>query len=858
MNHRLGKTGMKTAAFLMSFCLAGSILPLQSVWAAENNDEKSADKQNGSSEAAEKDETVYVKLNADGTKKEVIVSDWLKNTENTKSLEDSSNLENIKNVKGDEAYAEDDDGNIIWHTDGNDIYYQGTTDKELPVSVKITYYLDGQEISPQKLAGKSGKVTIRYEYTNNSKSKVMIKGREETIATPFAVATGLVLPSEHFSNVSVSGGKVISDGSNQIAAGIVFPGLKESLKLEDLELAKNIELPDSLEITADAKDFQLDMSASVITGNIFEELGLSEIGGADELSDALNELSSASKQLVNGSGELLDGVTKLKAASGTFKSGIDTLYEKTGELSDGLDELNEKTGTLTDGLSQLNSQKETFADGVFSLTEGAGAADAGAKNLSGGIAGYTAGADSLSGGVLAYTAGADSLASGALAYTGGASKLNDGIGELAASAGKLPEAVNSLNDGAQQLNDGAKKLPDEAAAKALTQACGAVADGIGQINETVKMLEKALEAAGSQEGVQAVTELVRTSMTTLKDNDSQVLALLNEAKSIQGSIDSVKGLAPQVIQDKVNSLENEYTAKLETAISQLNANIALEDELVSKLTAFGGGSLDLDGLKEALGSLEWQTSKDNPDGLYAGASKVSESVGAVLDGTQALKPGIAALADGTQKLAESAASLPDGISALLKGGRQLVKEGEALSKGAGQVQASSGQLNDGAKTLSSQSKALNGGAVQLQKGTEALYGGVMTLSGGVASLSDGVAALAEGGLLLKDGTAVLADGGRQLYGGVKTLRDGGTELTGGINKLYDGALALKDGMSEFDKDGIGQLKTVMDDELSVTADRMNAVIEAGKAYQTFTKLADGMRGSVKFMIETDGIKSRDK
>lgn len=858
MNHRLGKTGMKTAAFLMSFCLVGSALPLQAVWAGENSGENSADKQNDKSETVGKDETVYVKLNADGTQKEVIVSDWLKNTENVKSLEDSSDLKNIKNVKGDEAYTKDDDGNILWHTDGSDIYYQGTTDKELPVSVKITYYLDGQKITPKELAGKSGKVTIRYEYKNNSKSKVVIDGKEETIATPFAVATGLILPSEHFSNVSVSGGKVISDGSNQMVAGIVFPGLKESLNLENSELAKNIELPDSLEITADAKDFQLDMSASVITGSIFEELGLSHVDGADELGDALNELSDASKQLVDGSGELLDGVAKLKDASGTFKSGIDTLYEKTGELSDGLNELNEKTGTFADGLSQLNSQKKAFTDGVASLADGAGEADDGAKALSEGVAAYTKGADSLSGGVLDYTSGADSLAQGAVAYTEGAAALNGGIGKLAASAEELPEAVNHLNEGAQQLKDGAAKLPDEETSGALKEACKSVADGVGQVNETIKALEKALESVESQESVQAVTELVRTSMTTLKNNDSQVLALLNEAKSIQGGIDSVKGLAPQAIQDKVNSLENEYAAKLETAISQLNANIALEDELVSKLAAFDEGSLDMDGLKAALKSLEWQTSKDNQDGLYAGAIKVSESVGAVLDGTEALKPGINALADGTQKLADSAAPLTEGIGALKEGGSQLVGQGEALSKGAAQVQAASKQLNDGAKALSSQSKALNAGAGQLQNGTAALHNGVMTLSGGVAALSDGVAALAEGGLLLKDGTDALADGGYQLYNGVKTLRDGGEELTDGISQLYDGALTLNDGMKEFDNDGIGQLKTVMEDELSVMADRMNAVIDAGNDYQTFTKLADGMQGSVKFIIETDGIKSEDK
>ena len=149
-------------------------------------------------------------------------------------------------------------------------------------------------------------------------------------------------------------------GTNNIVAGMVFPGLSDSLNLKDSELTKDVKLPETIEITADAEDFQIDLSATVVTSSIFDELGLDDIDSVDELTNALDELTDASTQLVDGSGQLLDGVSELKDASGEFASGIDTLYEKSGELADGLTTLDQSTGTLTEGLNQLNNKKQTL------------------------------------------------------------------------------------------------------------------------------------------------------------------------------------------------------------------------------------------------------------------------------------------------------------------------------------------------------------------------------------------------------------------------------------------------------------------------------------------------------------------
>ena len=253
----------------------------------------------------EKEETVYVKAQADGTVDRTIVSSWLKNEDGADQIEDVSELKDIKNVKGDETFTQNGKS-ITWQAAGNDIYYQGETDKELPVGVKVTYYLDGKEISPEELAGKSGKVRIRFDYTN--------KSRVGEVYTPFLMATGVILPVENFTNVEAENGKVISDGSKHIVVGMGFPGLSESLKLSQSELTKEFEVPEYFEITADAEDFALTMTATVATAADLGEYGLDHADSLDELQDSLRELSDASKELVDGSGELADGVKTLQDA----------------------------------------------------------------------------------------------------------------------------------------------------------------------------------------------------------------------------------------------------------------------------------------------------------------------------------------------------------------------------------------------------------------------------------------------------------------------------------------------------------------------------------------------------------------
>ena len=233
--------------------------------------------------ALEKTETVYVIAKADGTPEKVIVSDWIKNTGKADKITDKSNLTDIENVKGDESYSIDEKKMVQWDAKGNDIYYQGKGNAgTLPVGVSVKYMLDGKPVSAEELKGKSGKVTIRFDYTNRQFETVKINGKDEKIYVPFAMLTGMMLDNDKFRDVEVTNGKVINDGSRTYVAGFAFPGMQESLGLDK----KEMELPTYVEVTAEVQDFELATTMTVATADLFGDL---DTGKADKKLDDLDK-----------------------------------------------------------------------------------------------------------------------------------------------------------------------------------------------------------------------------------------------------------------------------------------------------------------------------------------------------------------------------------------------------------------------------------------------------------------------------------------------------------------------------------------------------------------------------------------
>lgn len=216
----------------------------------------------------DKAESVYVKADASGRAKEITVDVTLKNPGNEQKITDVTNLDHIKNKQGDEEYTLDTDGTLTWENHGEDISYEGISSGQLPVEVQVTYYLDGEKISPEELAGKSGQVKIRFDYRVSEAEKVTVKEEVKNAAVPFAVMSMMVLPEEHFDDIRVENGRALSMDEQTMVIGYAMPGLAESMNFSGHEFTEEIDIPEYVEVTAYAKDFELDFTATVITNGI--------------------------------------------------------------------------------------------------------------------------------------------------------------------------------------------------------------------------------------------------------------------------------------------------------------------------------------------------------------------------------------------------------------------------------------------------------------------------------------------------------------------------------------------------------------------------------------------------------------
>lgn len=299
-----------------------------------------------------KEETVYSKLDSQGNSYDTVVSEHIKNTEKEQLLKDMSELLDITNVNGDEEFKQNENS-LEWQACGNDIYYQGKTNKSLPISSKITYTLDGEEISAKDLAGKSGKVTITIEYENKEQRRVKVNGKYVQMYVPFVVATGTIFDNTKASNIEITNGKVIDNGQKTTVVALACPGLEESLG------AKENFLPDlnKIQITLDAKDFEMENIMSYATPQVFENIDLSNMDQLNEIYNKISELQTASNKLVDGTEALKNGASALDEGIGKVKTGIDTL--KTGV----------KEGKQT-ATSQLTQSSKDLSDGIDTIIAG--------------------------------------------------------------------------------------------------------------------------------------------------------------------------------------------------------------------------------------------------------------------------------------------------------------------------------------------------------------------------------------------------------------------------------------------------------------------------------------------------------
>lgn len=634
----------------------------------ESEDENQGTTINASAEAeTSKDETVYVLAGADGTVQKIIVSDWIKNAMAADSLEDKTELSDIENIKGDESFTLGGDNSCVWDAQGNDIYYQGNIEKELPVQMSVCYTLDGQAIAPEALAGQSGHVTIRFDYQNMQYEEVLLDGKTEKIYVPFTMLTGMLLDTEVFRNVTISNGKLINDGDRIAVVGIAFPGLQEDLAISK----EKLDIPDYVEISADVENFEMGMTMTLATTELFGAIDSDKLD-LHKLSDAMAELTDAMNQLMDGSSQLYDGLC--------------TLLEKSGDLVSGINK-------LAEGAAQLKA-------GAESLDSGAARLQAGAAQLSSGLNTLNANSSSLNGGARQVFSSLLSMANTQLSEAGlsvpaltidnYASVLDGVIASLDDTAvyqAALEQVTATVNANRGMIEEKVTEaVQAQVEAEVSAQVTAAVQETVTQavheneaqfraaviqqaLGMTVEEYKAAIEAGlVTQEQQDAVNAAVEAAMQAEIDARMQ-------REEIQAQINAVtqQTVGEQMQSDEIQAL---IASNTELQVQQAISEAMSSDAVQAQLSAAAEGAKSVIALKSSLDSynafyLGLITYTSGVSSAAAGANELKTGADALKAGTSELSAGAAELLQGIQTMKDSAPALVDGITQLRDGSMEL-------------------------------------------------------------------------------------------------------------------------------------------------------------------------------------------
>lgn len=782
---------------------------------------------------ADKDESVYLISDANGNVNKTIVVDHLKNKDKKDTLEDASNLSDIENVKGKEKFTQSGD-KLTWQAGGKDIYYQGTATAEPPVTQKVTYYLDGKEISPEDLAGKSGKVKIRFDYTNTTSYTETVNGEKQTVSVPFAAITGLVL-GDGFENIEVTNGKAEVSDSSSVVLGYALPGLKDSLGIKDKDLDGDVNIPEYMEMTADVENFSMPAAMTFVV-NASDYVSTDGIDTSD-LDDMINDLKDASTQLQDGS---------------------KTLAEGTDTLSDGLSTLQSKLGTFSSGVGTLQSGLKTYTDGVSTLSGGLNKLNSNVPTLSNGITTLNSSAKSLNDGVALLNATVSAK------FTDSEKKtlLDQVHSTLESQKSEIEkQAQTTVASQKTAIQKQAQSAVDLQKTDIQKQAQSTVAD---QKEDIEKKAQAAVD--DQKEQIKSVaTETVKQQETEIKNQAASAV----EQEFTSGKTDYITNEAKKQLESIKPVIESGVKAQFVQKMAEKNPAITDYD---SAKTFFDQKVGMKDGAAEACVNEQIDTIINNLAGSVAStakdASKIAAGEAAYTAASQtageaaytgaSLAAGTAAYTAARQTAGEAAyagASLA-ATTAAYTGASQAATTAAYTGavSGAEQATITSAEQTKATVAASINQKQANGyslvtGMKALADGTQTLYNSVPTLTSGIKQLVDGSNTLVANNAQLNSGASQLADGTNQIVSGVD-------QLTTGSKTLSEGAHTLADGMVQFNEEGINKILDAYNGDLKPFTNKLQAVIDAGEEYQTYSAIADGQTGSVKFIYKLASIDAK--
>lgn len=797
LNHTVKVVG----SVLLSAVMAGSMMPVTVF--AQSNDEN----------PTEKTETVYSVLNSDGSISDTIVSSWLHDEDGINNIKETLNLTDVKNIKSNEKPSKD--GNTYtWNAKGNDVYYEGTATKQLPVSVKLRYELDGQEMSAKDMEGKSGHLKLMISFTNNYSEVKNINGKSIVIHPSYLAGGMLNMSTGKFSNVKCESGKIVNDGTNEMLAFANIPGLNETLKSAGLDKVNNqLGISDDVTVEADVNDFDLGSIMVGMTNEIDLASELGDIGSVSELTDGIDQLIEADNQLIDGSKQLYDGTTQLKEQAAPLTGSSDQVRQ----LSAGAIQLNDGVKALQTGISQYTAGASAINEGVNQLY----GIPQGAAQISEGITTYKT--QSLVSEIDDLSAGLDTFRQ----------KVNAGLSSADTEAmmvqlGKAEGVLNKMSDTLKTDADIVSGL-DQAMKKA-------------NVPDILKHLKEVKEKQ-----LPALQNAINTQISTNKDaynNNKKVFEGFNEdfnstKQSMLDSIDAtIKALeaAKGTTSTSTTSVTDEEgnTTSSETSTTTVNndaidaqiAKLQEQRKKVEALTATSHGELkefvDMSNTLEQLDTL----------------------LGGVLDGANSLT-GLLESAGGKietlqSDVSESLEKISGLKSTLEKTDLSSLKTmGETINGAIDELQKGTSDLRDGAKLVASSVDSLQ---VQSKAGIDKIKAGTTQLTSNNATLNGGASALS-------DATGTLAG----QSGTFNEMADGLDTLGKAFETLNSGAKQLYEGNEQFKSEGLDQLKEKVDlgvGELETLQSVMDEIKAMNKEYASYSGAPEGATVTSRYVFRT--------
>lgn len=778
LNHTVKVVG----SVLLSAVMAGSMMPVTVF--AQNNDEN----------PTEKTETVYSVLNSDGSISDTIVSSWLHDEDGINNIKETLNLTDVKNIKSNEKPSKD--GNTYtWNAKGNDVYYEGTATKQLPVSVKLRYELDGQEISANDIQGKSGHLKLTISFTNNYSEVKNINGKSIVVHPSYLAGGMLNMSTGKFSNVKCESGKIVNDGTNEMLAFANIPGLNETLRSAGLDKVNNqLGISDDVTVEADVNDFDLGSIMVGMTNEIDLASELGEIGSVSELTDGIDQLIEADDQLIDGSKQLYDGTTQLK--------------EQAAPLTGSSDQVRQ----LSAGAIQLNDGVKALQTGTSQYTAGASAINAGVNQLYG-----------IPQGAAAISSGMNTKDKSGFSMVEASSTLRKGLDQLnSVATGISAESYyNSLMDNVKTAEADVTKLQDDVLTptktelKNLSGVLGKASSSLGGLSTVVGQLssvETAIEA--DQVTVSSNNEKVISNNDKIESVKKTKNQLQNAISSLKEARDTLKDSGTEENPVDTSDLDSKI-ASLETEYSKIG-NVDDMQELAD-LTKFNE---QLNNMPALLGTL-----KDTIKTVNGYKESADESVGK-LEGY---------LNTASEKLASMDTLLGDSkgdmekMQAMIPTLQRNIDQLDQLANG---VDAGVQSVNENIGKLSSQSQA----AVDtLKAGTTQLTSNNATLNGGASALSD-----ATGTLAGQSGTF------NEMADGLDTLGKAFETLNSGAKQLYEGN-------EQFKSEGLDQLKEKVDlgvGELETLQSVMDEIKAMNKEYASYSGAPEGATVNSRYVFRT--------